>query len=579
MQRIWRYYKAPYNHNPDLECSKTIETAWCDQLYTDEILTDIAGNGFNGIWLDAHLYDLVRHAEFPEFGLFAEQHIEALSRLIDKAAKHGIKVWLCMQPGRGVSENDHAFWEKHSDIAGTRHPIHTKSWGAKGDKEYTEIISLCTSTAPVKRYLEEAFAELGKCLPGLGGCILITASEFPAHCFTFRQSAEKTCPRCEARRIVNVISEVVTLAAQGLRSTNPQAEIIAWDWGWGEHAPDIVPELPKDVILMPNFESGCRRTVCGRENVLINEYSLSCPGPSPRFVKEIEQAEKQGMRWMARLQLGTTHELATVSNLPVLATLFEKASFLRKRRSAGFMGCWNFGNMFSANTSAFNFFLSDKAPEDCHQALCAFAKQYFVGADEEKAAQAWESLSQALSNYYPFDNDFMYVGPVNWSAGYFSPPGPMQGKGGLSFSCRLGNERGDDFSGAFEKFSLQEILPYMEKLADAWEKGAALLDEALENATCAHAEEELSAVHTASAVFRSTCHLLRIVQMKQEQGAASGPAYAEIQRKELDNVEKLLPYLERDARQGFHAEARAYLFDANRVREKITRLKEYLKNH
>jgi hypothetical protein len=61
MYKIWRYYKAPYDHTPDMICSETIETTWADTLYTDEILAQVADNGFNGIWLDAHLYDLVRH--------------------------------------------------------------------------------------------------------------------------------------------------------------------------------------------------------------------------------------------------------------------------------------------------------------------------------------------------------------------------------------------------------------------------------------------------------------------------------------------------------------------------------------
>ena len=574
--RIWRYYKAPYDHNPDTECSQTIETIRADQIYTDEILSDIAANGFNGIWLDAHLYDLVRHPVFPEFGMYADAHIAALKRLIAQARQHGVKVWLCMQPGRGVSENDHAFWEKHKDLAGSRFRIHTKTWGAKGDQEFTDIIALCTSTEPVKRYLKEAFAELGRQLPGLGGCILITASEFHAHCYTFDPPPERSCPRCNAREKKDVISEVVTLAYNGLHSTNPAAEIIAWDWGWDKLAPEIVPGLPSGVILMPNFESGCVKTICGQPETKIDEYSLSCIGPSPRFVKEITLAEKQGMRWMARLQFGTTHELGTVSNLAVLANLFHKADFMRKHHSAGFMGCWNFGNMFSANTAAFNYFLSSQAPDDCHAALTAFAGSYFEHADVEKAARAWEILSATLSDHYPFDNPFMYVGPVSWTLGYFSPPGTMRGKGGLSFSCRLGNDRGDDFSGAFKNFTLPEILAAMEAVADGWEKGSALLDEALARDSGRHAEEELSAVHTAAASFRSVCNLMKIVRIKQEKGEASGPDYLAIQRRELETVERALPYVERDSRQGFHAEARAYFFDAERLRRKIGLLKQTL---
>ncbi len=170
----------------------------------------------------------------------------------------------------------------------------------------------------------------------------------------------------------------------------------------------------------------------------------------------------------------------------------------------------------------------------------------------------------------------MYAGPVGWAAGYFSPPGPMQGEGGLNFSCRLGNDRGDNFPGAFRHYSLEEFLPGMEALASAWEEGAAMIDEALQEDDGIHAREERAAVHCAAASFRSTVHLLRIVQIKLAKGEASGPDYLAIQQKELANAEKLLPWLQVDDRQGFHAEARAHFFDAERVRRKIGRLKELL---
>ena len=573
MYKIWRYYKAPYDHTPDMICSETIETTWADTLYTDEILAQVADNGFNGIWLDAHLYDLVRHEVFPEFGTYAEKHIECLKRLIAKAAKYNVRVYLCMQPGRGVSENDTAFWAKHSHLAGSRYTMHTKTWGAKGDKEYTDLVGLCTAQPEMKRYLEEAFAALGAALPGLGGCILLTGSEFQAHCMTFPSTEAKICPTCMERGEAEVISEVVNLAVKGLSSTNKEARIIAWDWGWRSSGySGIIEKLDPRAILMPNFESGTVKTICGKSGQVVDEYSLSCPGPSPRFQEEMRLAEKKNMRFMARLQIGTTHELGTVSNLPLLANLFRKACFIKQNHSAGFMGCWNFGNMFSGNTAAFNYFLTDECPEDCHEALKSFAGRYFEKVDCEKAARAWELFSRIMEENYPFNNSFMYAGPVNWALGYFSPPGAMQGKGGLSFSCRLGNDRGDDFSGAFKRFTLEEILPYMGKVAAGAEQALALFEEALQGDRSLHGREELCAFHTTAGCYRSAVNLMKIVSLKMKNSVAEGEEYLAIQKAELENVKKVLPYVEEDPRQGFHAEARNYFFNAERLKDKIRKL-------
>jgi hypothetical protein len=177
---------------------------------------------------------------------------------------------------------------------------------------------------------------------------------------------------------------------------------------------------------------------------------------------------------------------------------------------------------------------------------------------------------------YPFDIPFLYAGPIPWAAGYFSPPGPMQGNGGLSFTTRMGNDRGDDISRALTNLSVAELLPPMEKVADAAEKMTEMTVEALKNDQGKHAVEEICAAFAVSCSFRSTANLMKILLLKEIYGEARGEEYLAIQRNELANVEKLLPCLQKDDRQGFHAEARAHFFDADRVAGKIAKLKALL---
>ena len=72
---------------------------------------------------------------------------------------------------------------------------------------------------------------------------------------------------------------------------------------------------------------------------------------------------------------------------------------------------------------------------------------------------------------------------------------------------------------------------------------------------------------------------MKIVQIKQTQGeaAADNEEYLAIQRNELNNVKKLLPFVEKDERQGFHPEARDYFFNTERLKNKIAKLEELLK--
>ena len=51
----------------------------------------------------------------------------------------------------------------------------------------------------------------------------------------------------------------------------------------------------------------------------------------PETNPELVAARERGLRVMAKLQLGTTHELATVPSLPLIGNLYDKARALRRR--------------------------------------------------------------------------------------------------------------------------------------------------------------------------------------------------------------------------------------------------------
>ena len=99
--------------------------------------------------------------------------------------------------------------------------------------------------------------------------------------------------------------------------------------------------LPDDVILMAGFERGGRKKILDKMRV-IDEYSLSYVGPSATFRRCADLARKRGLPIMAKLQIGTTHELATVPSLPLIGNLYDKVKAFKKLKIRSYMGCWNF---------------------------------------------------------------------------------------------------------------------------------------------------------------------------------------------------------------------------------------------
>ncbi len=583
MFKIWRSQYSKYGHSPEAENELFAETYTADATYTDAELKYISDGGFNGIWLNMLLHNVVYNEAFPEFGLYAKEQQEKLRSLIKRAANYGIKVYLCCQPPRAVNEWDKAFWEKHGDVAGAAERL-SALWGTKDGHEYSNFISICTSLPKVQKYLEEAFADLSRALPDLGGYILITASEFPAHCRTFPHVNGWQCPRCGKRPPEDVIAEVINCVERGVHSVAPQQTVIAWNWSWrttmNASPSQIIRQLKGNVVIMGDAERGGR----DKAGTLIDEYAMCYEGPSPVFLEDMAAAEAQNLGTAAKLQLNVTHELASVPNLPVPGQLFARAQWVKHTSScAGFMGCRNFGNAITANTAAFHYFTSQECPNDMTEALVTFATRYFPGCDADKVADGWKSFGDALEGY-PHCSPWLYMGCVNWALGYFCPPGKMNGKGGRSWQYDV---RGDDLSAAFAKsfdhadpntprssFTDVEVLERMLRISQRWTQALKLFEEGLASSATNHAEEELNTAKVVNACFISTCNMLRFYLMKKNGGTCQGHEYLELQRQELENVLAVVNIVKADKRQGFHSEAQVYMFDAQTLEEKIEKLKK-----
>ena len=583
--RIWRSPYTSFGENTQTPNDLLDETVTADEVYTDQVLAKIAKSGFNGIWVHGLLHHIVSESIFPELGTNAPTHQEKLNKLIERAGKHNIKVYIYMQPPRALPISNTTFWENHSDVAGQIEEI-------EGDdnSESFQVQSMCTSTAKVRNYLKNATGKLGEALPLLGGIILITASEYPAHCVARRgrvlgalgeiENLAVDCPRCAKRNSEDIVVEVIKLIHDGIRSVSNSIEIIAWNWSWSFYvdAPceEMISQLPKDVILMVGFERGGKKDILGHKDSKIDEYSISYAGPSEQCIESFDLARKHGLRCFAKLQFGTTHELATVPNLPLIGNLFKKAAYVKKNNLAGFMGCWNFGNMITANTAAFNWFLSTESPTEQEPALSQFAINYFGECDSSKIRAAWDAFADAMNNY-PFCIPYLYTGPTNYALSFISHPAPLNGK--TSGRSWLGDERGDDLSNAIADFSLEEIIMGFGLLVEKWDKAVELLKLGLTNVNSLHAAEEIANAEVCAGAFRSTRNLFRIYKLRLDWNNEKLTEYNEITKDELQNIKRALPYVEQDKRFGYHSEAHCYMFNAEDIRKKILAIENYFSAH
>jgi hypothetical protein len=582
--RIWRSPYSPFGQRTRIEIDSEAETVIAEQAYTDEELAGIAGEGFNAIWVHGLLHQLVNSPILPELGQNSELHLTAMRKLIVRAATHGLKVFIYMQPPRALP-TDHPFWNTHPEVGG-----HTEERLPSDDSTpgTIDFRCFCTSQPIVKQYLRDASERLASSLPDLGGIIMITASEYSSHCVarcgnTLGAMGETiivktTCPRCAEREPADIISEIITLMRDGIRAASNKMAILAWNWSWTFYydipCREIIEKLPKDVILMLGFERGGYQDYCGRKNAEVNEYSISFAGPSAQCIQAHKVATELGLRTAVKLQFGTTHELASVINLPLISNIFKKADFMRKNNMTGFMGCWNFGNMLSANSTGFNYFFSEAAPDNEVEALQTFAADYMPGCDSAGVMTAWYSFAEAMVNY-PFCIPFLYGGPTNYSLAYIPHPAPLNNiSAGRAW---LNDKRGDDLKDCLADFTLDEVIAGFDKLTVGWTEGVKLFEQSLAGCNGEHAVTELANAKVCGAAFHSTLNTFKFYRLRLDWSEEKMNEYSKIAEDEIALLEEIKPVVASDSRLGYHSEAHAYMFSETLIQKKINELKAQIR--
>ena len=573
--RIFRIPGTPYR-GEDIAAAEAVCTA--------SRFRELADGGFNGIWLHGRLRDLGRTRVFPELGGDADRQRAILSRVVERGLACGVRVYLYMTEPLALPV-DHPFWPAHPDVRGVRGTAPHDGWPGGS-------YAMCSSHPSVLAFLEEGMADLFGACPGLGGVILINRSEHDSHCYSHRDERDCPrcgmyppieCPRCARRPLADVIAEINNTIARGVHAASPRADVIAWNWAWPRnHDMEIVERTARDVKLMFDFERGGWKTIGGKPR-FVDEYSLSYAGPSERFLRLHAAARRRGLDVFAKLQIGTTHELATVPNLPLIPSLWAKAAWLRTHEMAGFLGCWCFGNRLSLNTYAFNRFLSleGPAPDDEPSALAAVAREYFNIRDASGVLDAWRAFAQVF-DHYPFQLSLLYFGPMNYALAYPLPqPGDEERRMPVSwmplarpFGTRLadtaqtGTVEGADENG----FSLQDIRDAFARMAALMAPAVRGYEQALSACSGERAAAEIRNARVIQAVFESAGHIYAAYLLSRTEPFDRN-AWLTTARDEIRTLEEVLPWIAGDSTIGFHEEAGSHFFTASEIREKLAELR------
>lgn len=544
--------------------------------YPGDYLGKLAREGINGLWITVEFRDLAE-TSFTKRDPLAQKRLEKLRKTVERCGKYGIKIWLFSIEPASLPKDDPLL---------AAHP----EW--KGARGWRNDYAFCTSGESALRYLRESLADIFAQVPNLGGLINISHGERITNCLSALPAvsdAQVACPRCSKLPKWKIHADAARAMSEGMRESNPEAELISWLYQpqpEAERAPwvfDLARHVPEGVIIQYNFESGAFKKQLGRWRSG-GDYWLSFCGPAQPFARIADAARASGAELSAKIQVGCSHEVATVPFVPAPGLLYDKYAQMKKAGCSSVMQCWYFGNYpgimnEAAGELAFEDF--NGAKEDF---LVRLARPKW-GANAGKAAKIWNACAEGYS-HYPLSNDMQYYGPVH--AGIVWPLHFDIGMRPLNPTWKPdGAPNGETIGEALENHSLEEALELARTVCAEMESAEPEMEEIEKSLAPDDAGRRLDIglMKALKIQFESARNILEFYLLRREAYFASRETgdrqkagkllarMAEIAREEAALSAKMAKLCAGDSRLGFHSEAESHLYSEKRLLWRIESLK------
>lgn len=535
--------------------------------YPEAYLNRLAHEGVNGLWLTVELKDISRTEFTPDGAPDAEKRLAKLKRTVEKCLRYGIKTYIFMIEPAAWKVND---------------PLLRKFPELGGAPMDGSLRCFCPSSAAAQRFLYQSVNYIFRRIPELGGIINISLGERATTCLSSipidnsRLKHELNCPRCAKKTRSEVVFNTIDPMVRGMRDAAPEADFICWYYlPLPQEQPDWTFELthlPENTILMYNFESGGKKEQLGKMCVA-GDYWLSYVGPSENFEKMARMAHQHGVGMGAKLQVSSSHELATVPYIPVPGQLYRKYAAIKKLGANTVMQCWYFGNHpglmnKAAGMLAFEDF---NAGED--DFLMRLARPLW-NKNAGIMTRIWKKTSAAFRNY-PFSNRMQYYGPFH--CGVVWPLFPSKQYLPLSPTWKIGLVSGDTIGECLDNHSLAEAVDLVSKMSDSWHEAtqeAASLRIFYEGNP--ERSRDIDLIEAIDLLFRSAKDILLFYWLRETSRGFSAEMHNIIEQ-EIAISERMAVLCEKDPRLGFHSEAENYVFYPEKLKARVAFLKKIQK--
>ncbi len=515
-------------------------------------LDKLARAGINGVWMQCLLNTMAPSSRFPEFGKGSEHRLASLAKLVERAGRSGLKVYLYLNEPRSMKAE---FFERRPEIRGA---------------ESRGLYAMCTTPPIVRDWIAASVAHVFERVPELGGVFFITMSENLTNCFS--KFHPETCPRCSRRKSWEVVGEVIEAIRAGVRQSSKSAEVIAYDWGWPEDmCRELIPKLPSDTRLLSVSEWSLP-IERGGVKTEVGEYSISAVGPGPRATANWRRANQAGVPSMAKTQFNNTWEISAVPYIPVGNLVAEHCARLVRSGIGGIMASWTLGGYPSPNLEIAKefYFAPEPSPEE---ALRRVAERRYGSKARDLVLRAWAAFSAAFE-LYPY-SVAIYTIPTQ-----HGPANLLRAKpSGIGSSMILFPQ--DDYKAWSGRYPPHVAFREFGRMAGQWQ---AALGDYRKAMTMAAAEgrqsamEDLAIAETCWIHFQSTANQIEFYILRDgEPTAEARSRMREVARQEIELALRLYPLARRHSAIAFEA-SNHYYYRPTDLLEKIVNCR-YLLDH
>lgn len=547
--------------------------------YPEEYLNRLAHEGINGLWLTLYFRDLPSRI-FPNRGADAEKRFAKLRETVERCEKYGIKIYVFLCEPKLWGNASFAIPESET----TAHPE------LVADK-VGNFRCFCNWSPTAERYIEESVTRLFHAVPKLGGMINIMLGEDNGSCVSYQVSREipgqrrnGPCPaECKGKSTAAVYRRFAELFSRPMKRISPDAEFIGWFYtpaqrdgsAFSQRLSDAVSEWPDDVGIMFNFESGGIARQLGRARNVF-DYSLAFAGPSELFRHVAAKTAKPA----AKLQVGCSHEDASVPFIPVPGHLYRKYRAMKSLGVCAAMQCWYFGNYPGLMNKAAGELSFLPFPKSREKFLLELAKPDW-GRDATRVAEAWKWFSRGYENF-PANIAFAWYGPLHhsivWPLHLFPVDEPLAPSWLLENYPRVSGDRVGEC--LVYQHTLPEAITLCRKMRDNWKKGSSLLKPLVGRyAGDPDRSADLMLAEAIELQMESTLGMLEFYSLREDmfyEHRNHLDAMRKIVEAEIDHSLTMAELCRRDSRLGYHSEAEGYLFYPEKLLKRVQLLKELL---